>query len=78
MHYENTFAFATATSLVREMEISHWGNVYFREEYNLVRLMEVMGVLAAFACCSPGCPCFVSLSGGNVAAYVCCSIPKLR
>ena len=33
LHFENNAPFAVATSLVREVEISHWGNVYVEEAY---------------------------------------------
>lgn len=33
VHFENNAPFAVATSLVREVEISHWGNVYIEERY---------------------------------------------
>lgn len=36
VHYENNFPFAVARELVREIEISHWGNVQITEHYNLV------------------------------------------
>lgn len=36
VHYENNWPFAAATELVREVQISHWGNVYFEESYSLV------------------------------------------
>lgn len=35
VHYENTHPFAQVTELEREIEVSHWGNVYFEERYNL-------------------------------------------
>lgn len=37
VHYENFAAFAHVPELEREIEISHWGNVYFEERYHLVR-----------------------------------------
>ncbi|KAF9618726.1 hypothetical protein IFM89_002421 [Coptis chinensis] len=36
VHYENNRPFAVAQELVREIEISHWGNVQITEHYNLV------------------------------------------
>ncbi|KAF5203638.1 Dolichyl-diphosphooligosaccharide--protein glycosyltransferase subunit [Thalictrum thalictroides] len=36
VHYENNRPFAVARELVREIEISHWGNVQITEHYNLV------------------------------------------
>ncbi|KAK6939199.1 Ribophorin I [Dillenia turbinata] len=36
IHYENNHPFAVAQELVREVEISHWGNVQVIEHYNLV------------------------------------------
>lgn len=33
LHYENNTPFAVATKLVKEVEISHWGNVYIEERY---------------------------------------------
>lgn len=35
LHFENNTPFAVATSLVREVEISHWGNVYMEEHYTI-------------------------------------------
>ncbi|XP_062101132.1 dolichyl-diphosphooligosaccharide--protein glycosyltransferase subunit 1A-like [Humulus lupulus] len=35
VHYENKQPFAVAHELVRELEISHWGNVQVTEHYNL-------------------------------------------
>jgi hypothetical protein len=36
LHYENNSPFAVATKMTREVEISHWGNVYV-EEYYLIQ-----------------------------------------
>ncbi|RDY02162.1 Dolichyl-diphosphooligosaccharide--protein glycosyltransferase subunit 1A [Mucuna pruriens] len=36
IHFENNQAFAVAKELVREIEISHWGNVQITEHYNIV------------------------------------------
>lgn len=36
VHYEYNKPFAVAQKLVREIEISHWGNVQITEHYNLV------------------------------------------
>lgn len=36
VHFENNRPFAVAKELVREIEISHWGNVQVTEHYNLV------------------------------------------
>lgn len=33
LHFENNSPFAVATKVVREVEISHWGNVYMEEQY---------------------------------------------
>ncbi|KAL4451280.1 hypothetical protein ABPG77_009352 [Micractinium sp. CCAP 211/92] len=35
VHYENNQPFAHVTDLEREVEVSHWGNVYFEERYSL-------------------------------------------
>lgn len=35
LHFENNKPFVTATSLVKEIEISHWGNVAIEETYEL-------------------------------------------
>eukprot|EP00887_Chlorella_sp_A99_P007187 scaffold2.g7187.t1 len=35
VHYENNSPFAQAVSVEREIEISHWGNVYFEDRINL-------------------------------------------
>ncbi len=36
LHFEHAQPFATVTELVREIEVSHWGNVYFEEHYTVV------------------------------------------
>ncbi|XP_058098257.1 dolichyl-diphosphooligosaccharide--protein glycosyltransferase subunit 1A [Magnolia sinica] len=36
IHFENNRPFAVAQELIREIEISHWGNVQITEHYNLV------------------------------------------
>ncbi|KAK7351824.1 hypothetical protein VNO77_11546 [Canavalia gladiata] len=36
IHFENNQPFAVAKELVREIEISHWGNVQVTEHYNIV------------------------------------------
>ncbi|WJX26048.1 Dolichyl-diphosphooligosaccharide--protein glycosyltransferase subunit 1A [Trifolium repens] len=36
IHFENSQPFAVAKELVRQIEISHWGNVHITEHYNLV------------------------------------------
>ncbi|KAF3527076.1 hypothetical protein F2Q69_00051720 [Brassica cretica] len=36
VHFESKAAFAVAERLVREIEVSHWGNVQVTEHYNLV------------------------------------------
>lgn len=35
VHYENNSPFAEVTALTREVEVSHWGNVYVEETYKL-------------------------------------------
>mmetsp|Transcript_29006 Transcript_29006/g.78111 ORF Transcript_29006/g.78111 Transcript_29006/m.78111 type:complete len:619 (+) Transcript_29006:95-1951(+) len=35
LHYENNKPFKKAMSLVREIEISHWGNIYVEETYEV-------------------------------------------
>lgn len=35
VHFENNGPFAEAASLVREIEVSHWGNVYVEEYYDI-------------------------------------------
>ncbi|KAL4420813.1 hypothetical protein ABPG75_010469 [Micractinium tetrahymenae] len=35
VHYENSHPFAHVMELEREIEVSHWGNVYFEERYSL-------------------------------------------
>lgn len=35
LHFENNTPFAVATRLMRETEISHWGNVYIEEHYTI-------------------------------------------
>ncbi|VAI24587.1 unnamed protein product [Triticum turgidum subsp. durum] len=36
VHFENNNPFAVAKELIREVEISHWGNVQITEHYNIV------------------------------------------
>lgn len=36
VHYENHAPFAQVTELEREIDVSHWGTVYFEERYSLV------------------------------------------
>lgn len=36
LHFEHAQPFATVTELVREIEVSHWGNVYVEEHYTVV------------------------------------------
>ena len=36
VHFENNNPFAVAKELIREIEISHWGNVQITEHYNIV------------------------------------------
>ncbi|KFK42059.1 hypothetical protein AALP_AA2G206100 [Arabis alpina] len=36
VHFESKAAFAVAEKLVREIEVSHWGNVQVTEHYNIV------------------------------------------
>jgi oligosaccharyltransferase complex subunit alpha (ribophorin I) len=36
VHFENNNPFAVAKELVREIKISHWGNVQITEHYNIV------------------------------------------
>ena len=33
LHFENNTPFTVATHLVREVEVSHWGNCYIEEHY---------------------------------------------
>eukprot|EP00271_Cylindrocystis_brebissonii_P002703 TRINITY_DN13489_c0_g1_i1.p1 TRINITY_DN13489_c0_g1~~TRINITY_DN13489_c0_g1_i1.p1 ORF type:complete len:622 (+),score=114.77 TRINITY_DN13489_c0_g1_i1:92-1957(+) len=35
VHYENNFAMVVVDKLVRELEVSHWGNIYVTENYRL-------------------------------------------
>ena len=37
LHYVNNSPFAAATQLDRELEVSHWGNIYVEERYAVVR-----------------------------------------
>jgi len=50
VHFENNGPFAEAVSLVREIEVSHWGNVYVEEYYDIKHtgaLLKV-GILSLF------------------------------
>lgn len=40
LHYVNNAPFAAATQLSRELEVSHWGNIYVEERYVVVRPPE--------------------------------------
>ncbi|XP_073153220.1 dolichyl-diphosphooligosaccharide--protein glycosyltransferase subunit 1A [Henckelia pumila] len=42
VHYVNNHPFSVARELVREIEISHWGNVQVTESYNLVHAGAVI------------------------------------
>lgn len=35
LHFESNSPFAVVTKLVREVEISNWGNVYYEEHYTI-------------------------------------------
>lgn len=35
LHYENNNPFLEAITLTRDIEVSHWGNVYVEEQYVL-------------------------------------------
>lgn len=35
LHYENNAPFAEVMKLEREIEVSHWGNIYIEERYEL-------------------------------------------
>ena len=54
VHFENNSPFVRATKLVRELEVSHWGNVYVDEKYYIrcaaIQLFAYDGVLAAQLC----------------------------
>ena len=53
MHYENFAPFAQVTELEREIQVSHWGAVYFEERYNLVRTAcRAAGLSLAVLCCA--------------------------
>lgn len=49
VHYENNHPFAHVTELEREIEVSHWGNVYFEERYSLVSWGGAAGLGASCA-----------------------------
>jgi oligosaccharyltransferase complex subunit alpha (ribophorin I) len=36
IHFENNAPFATAVKLVRELEVSHYGNLAIEEHYEIV------------------------------------------
>ena len=44
VHFENNAPFAEAVSVVREIEVSHWGNVYVEENYNIKHTGAVLKV----------------------------------
>ena len=49
VHFENNQPFAVAQELVREIEISHWGNVQVTEHYNLIHGgSQLMGEFSRF------------------------------
>lgn len=45
LHFENNAPFAVATSLVREIEVSHWGNIYVEEAYTVVSTLSRFGAV---------------------------------
>ncbi len=49
LHYEQNTPFAEIVSLEREIEVSHWGNVYVEEVYEL----KHAGALHKVCKCSP-------------------------
>jgi hypothetical protein len=66
VHYENFAPFAQVTELEREIQVSHWGVVYFEERYNLVRTAcRAAGLSLAVLCCV----CSVCLRGPQ---QLCC------
>lgn len=51
IHFENNQPFAVAKELVREIEISHWGNVQITEHYNLIHGgAQSKGEFSRFSC----------------------------
>ncbi len=44
VHFENNAPFAEAVSVVREIEVSHWGNVYVEENYKIKHTGAVLKV----------------------------------
>lgn len=58
LHFENNSPFAVVTKLVREVEISNWGNVYYEEHYTIKHKGPKIRVKA--------------LTGHNTSPYLCC------
>lgn len=60
VHYENNAAFAAA-EVEREIEISHWGNVYVEERYHVVRTLPwpdgIVPAYLALTSCLCCCRC---------------------
>ena len=56
VHFENNSPFVEALSCVREVQVSHWGNVYVEEWYTIKHTGAVQKVLfvALPACAPPG------------------------
>lgn len=44
LHFANTKPFAVVTKLEREIEVSHWGNIYVEERYFLVSNCTLAGL----------------------------------
>lgn len=52
VHFVSNKPFAVAEQLVREIEISHWGNVQVTEDYNLVHAgAQSIGEFSRYCCC---------------------------
>lgn len=70
VHFENSTPFIRVTKLVRELEVSHWGNVYVDEKYHIRsgHLLQVLVIswLLLGLCMRPSarCGCVCQLHKG--------------
>ena len=59
VHFENNSPFAEAVSLEREVQVSHWGNVYVEEWYTIKHMGAKQAVRAPswrqLCCCARLC-----------------------
>jgi oligosaccharyltransferase complex subunit alpha (ribophorin I) len=57
VHFENNSPFVEATSLMREIQVSHWGNVYVEEWYTVKHVGATQAVRALLGTSVPARNC---------------------